>query len=155
MVVSVVLVTFISLTFFGAAILLQSQISADQGLLVRPRPGRDLLCTDISTEPNCARDRGDRRAEGRCPGRARGPDPRPVHQEGRIRGPDEAYANFLDQFEGTTAAELVTPTSCSESFRVNLIDPNQADIIIDSQRHGGGREVDRSSAACSNRSSRS
>ncbi len=53
MVVSVVLVTFISLTFFGAAILLQSQITQTKGYWYDRAQVAIYLCTDISSESNC------------------------------------------------------------------------------------------------------
>ncbi len=53
MVVSVVLVTFISLTFFGAAILLQSQITQTKGYWYDRAQVAIYLCTDITSEANC------------------------------------------------------------------------------------------------------
>ena len=53
MVVSVVLVTFISLTFFGAAILLQMQIGQMKGYWYDRAQVAVYLCTDISLTPGC------------------------------------------------------------------------------------------------------
>jgi cell division transport system permease protein len=131
MVVSVVLVTFISLTFFGAAILLQSQITQTKGYWYDRAQVAIYLCTDISSEANCnetaASDSQKQAVQAQLEGDTLGPYIKKVEFEDH----DEAYANFLDQFQGTTAAQLVTPDILSESFRVNLKDPNQADIIID------------------------
>jgi cell division transport system permease protein len=131
MVVSVVLVTFISLTFFGAAILLQSQITQTKGYWYDRAQVAIYLCTDISSEADChetaATDAQKADVEAALNGDTLGPYIKKVEFEDH----DEAYENFLDQFEGTTAAQLVTPDILSESFRVNLIDPNQADIVID------------------------
>jgi cell division transport system permease protein len=131
MVVSVVLVTFISLTFFGAAILLQSQITQTKGYWYDRAQVAIYLCTDISSESNCHETAATDAQKDDVQAELEGPTLSPYIKKVEFEDHDEAYANFLDQFEGTTAAQLVTPDILSESFRVNLIDPNQADIIID------------------------
>lgn len=131
MVVSVVLVTFISLTFFGAAILLQSQITQTKGYWYDRAQVAIYLCTDISSEANCSETAATEAQKSDVQAELEGSTLAPYIKKVEFEDHDEAYANFLDQFEGTTAAQLVTPDILSESFRVNLIDPNQADIIID------------------------
>jgi cell division transport system permease protein len=131
MVVSVVLVTFISLTFFGAAILLQSQITQTKGYWYDRAQVAIYLCTDISSEANCSETAATEAQKADVQAELEGDTLGPYIKKVEFEDHDEAYANFLDQFEGTTAAQLVTPDILSESFRVNLIDPNQADIIID------------------------
>jgi cell division transport system permease protein len=131
MVVSVVLVTFISLTFFGAAILLQTQISQTKGYWYDRAQVAVYLCSDYDTEANCneteASEAQKTAVKAELEGDTLGPYIKKVEFEDR----DQAYANFLDQFEGTTAAQLVTPDVLNESYRINLVDPNQAEIIID------------------------
>jgi cell division transport system permease protein len=131
MVVSVVLVTFISLTFFGAAILLQSQITQTKGYWYDRAQVAIYLCTDISSEANCSETAATDAQKADVQAELEGDTLAPYIKKVEFEDHDEAYANFLDQFEGTTAAQLVTPDILSESFRVNLVDPNQADIIID------------------------
>src|SRR3954471_6941869 len=53
MVVSVVLVTFISLTFFGAAILLQTQISQTKGYWYDRAQVAVYLCSDYDSDKPC------------------------------------------------------------------------------------------------------
>jgi cell division transport system permease protein len=43
----------------------------------------------------------------------------------------QAYDNFIASFTDSPAASFVTPDLFNESFRVNLIDPNQADVLIE------------------------
>ncbi|MEQ1735072.1 MAG: permease-like cell division protein FtsX [Rhodoglobus sp.] len=131
MVVSVILVTFISLTFFGAAILLQSQITQTKGYWYDRAQVAIYLCTDISSEANCSETAATEAQKADVQAELEGATLSPYIKKVDFEDHDEAYANFLDQFEGTTAAQLVTPDILSESFRVNLIDPSQADIIID------------------------
>jgi cell division transport system permease protein len=45
---------------------------------------------------------------------------------------DQAFANFQEQFEGDSVADLVTPELLPEAFWVNLFDPTQSDILADS-----------------------
>lgn len=131
MVVSVVLVTFISLTFFGAAILLQTQITQTKGYWYDRAQVAIYLCTDISSESNCNETGATQEQKDDVQAELEGATLSPYIKKVEFEDHDEAYANFLDQFEGTTAAQLATPDILSESFRVNLINPNQADIIID------------------------
>jgi cell division transport system permease protein len=131
MVVSVILVTFISLSFFGAAILLQTQIQQTKGYWYERAQVAVYLCSDYDTESTCnetaATDAQKQAVQDELEGATLSPYIKKVDFEDR----DQAYKNFLDQFEGTTAAQLVTPDLLQESFRINLIDPNQAEIIID------------------------
>ncbi|HPU04326.1 MAG TPA: ABC transporter permease, partial [Rhodoglobus sp.] len=54
MVISVVLVTFISLTFVGTAILLQMQIGQMKGYWYDKAQVAIYLCTEVDTTGNCA-----------------------------------------------------------------------------------------------------
>ena len=85
----------------------------------------------ISSEANCSETAATEAQKADVQAELEGSTLAPYIKKVEFEDHDEAYANFLDQFEGTTAAQLVTPDILSESFRVNLIDPNQADIIID------------------------
>jgi cell division transport system permease protein len=131
MVVSVILVTFISLTFFGAAILLQSQISQTKGYWYDRAQVAVYLCSDYDTEANCNETEATEAQKSAVKAELEGDTLSPYIKKVDFEDRDQAYANFLDQFEGTTAAQLVTPDILNESFRINLIDPNQAEIIID------------------------
>ena len=44
---------------------------------------------------------------------------------------EQAFANFQDQFEGNAIAALVTPDLLPEAFWVNLVDPEQSQILTD------------------------
>ncbi|MEO8263640.1 MAG: permease-like cell division protein FtsX [Pseudolysinimonas sp.] len=131
MVVSVVLVTFISLTFFGAAILLQTQISQTKGYWYDRAQVAVYLCSDYDTEPNCNETEATEAQKSAVKAELEGDTLSPFIKKVDFEDRDQAYANFLDQFEGTTAAQLVTPDILNEAFRINLIDPDQAEIVID------------------------
>jgi cell division transport system permease protein len=130
MVVSVILVTFISLTFFGAAILLQTQIQQTKGYWYDRAQVAVYLCSDYDAgtcSETAATDAQKDAVKAELDGSTLKPFIKKVDFEDR----DQAYKNFLDQFQGTTAAQLVTPDILPESFRINLVDPSQAQIIID------------------------
>jgi len=131
MVVSVILVTFISLTFFGAAILLQSQIQQTKGYWYDRAQVAVYLCSDYDTEADCNETAATQAQKDAVRAELEGPTLSPYIKAIEFEDRDQAYKNFLDQFEGTTAAQLVTPDILNESFRINLVDPNQAEIIID------------------------
>ena len=126
MVVSVVLVTFISLTFFGAAILLQTQISQTKGYWYDRAQVAVYLCSRVRHRaPLQRRPRRPTRRRPTSRPSSRATPSSPYIKKVEFEDRDQAYQNFLDQFEGTTAAELVTPDILNESFRVNLIDPTR------------------------------
>ncbi len=131
MVISVVLVTFISLTFFGAAILLQFQINQMKGYWYDRAQVAVYFCTDVSPEAAC---NGTEASAGQITavkselaGTTLGPYIKKINFENH----QQAYLNFKKQFAGTSFATLVTPDILSQAFRINMKDPTQAQIVID------------------------
>lgn len=131
MVVSVVLVTFISLTFFGAAILLQFQIGQMKGYWYDRAQVAIYFCIDLSAEPNCSETEATPDQIAAVQSELEGDTLGQYIKRIDFEDHDQAYANFLQQFEGSSVTELVTPDILSEAFRVNLNDPDQADVVID------------------------
>ncbi|CAN5417510.1 permease-like cell division protein FtsX [soil metagenome] len=131
MVISVVLVTFISLTFFGTAILLQFQIGQMKGYWYDRAQVAVYFCTDVSPEAACngTEASADQIAavKSELSGTVLGRYVKQVVFEDH----QQAYTNFKKQFSGTSFASLVTPDILSQAFRVNMKDPAQAEIVID------------------------
>jgi len=44
---------------------------------------------------------------------------------------DQAYANFQDQFADSAVVDLVSPELLPETFWINLVDPEQSDLIFE------------------------
>lgn len=138
MVISVVLVTFISLTFVGAAILLQFQISQMKGYWYDRAQVAVYMCTDVDTTGNCTQTAAtqdqidDVRAQLESPALA------PYIKKFEFEDHDQAYQNFQQQFSDSPIAAFVTPETLNESFRVNLVDPTEADILIESLSGSAG-----------------
>jgi cell division transport system permease protein len=131
MVVSVVLVTFISLTFFGAAILLQTQITQTKGYWYDRAQVTVYLCSDYDDQKPCHETAATEAQKEAVKAELEGPTLAPYIKKVEFETRDQAYAKLIDQFEGTDLAGLVTPDILNESFHINMVDPNQAQIIID------------------------
>lgn len=132
MVVSVVLVTFISLTFVGTAALLQLQIAQMKGFWYDRAQVAVYLCTELSTAEGCVAGEASEEQKAAVEEQLRSDTLAPFIDEFYFEDHEQAYANFQEQFEGTPSADYVTPEVLPEAFWVNLIDPSQSDVIIES-----------------------
>ncbi|WP_309617482.1 permease-like cell division protein FtsX [Salinibacterium sp.] len=132
MVISVILVTFISLTFVGAAILLQMQIGQMKGYWYDRAQVAVYLCTDVDNTGNCTQAAATQEQIDNVEAQLKSPTLAPFIEKYEFETKDQAYANFQDQFADNPIAAFVSPTDLNESFRVNLIDPINADVLIES-----------------------
>ncbi|MFC5501112.1 permease-like cell division protein FtsX [Lysinimonas soli] len=131
MVISVILVTFISLTFFGAAILLQFQINQMKGYWYDRAQVAVYFCTDVSVEPSCNATEASADQIAAVKAQLDGTTLKPYIKHVDFENHQQAYENFKKQFAGTSFADLVTPEYLSQTFRVNMKNPGQAEIVID------------------------
>jgi len=132
MVISVILVTFISLTFVGAAVLLQFQIAQMKDYWYDRAQVAVYLCTATENTGNCTQQEATDEQIAAVQQQLESPTLAPYIDRFEFENHEQAYANFQDQFSDSVAASFVTPELLNESFRVNLDDPSQADIIIES-----------------------
>jgi cell division transport system permease protein len=138
MVVSVVLVTFISLTFVGAAILLQMQIGQMKGYWYDRAQVAVYLCTDVDTTGNCTQTEATQAQIDAVEAQLNSATLAPYIEKYEFESHQQAYENFQDQFADSPLAGFVTPETLNESFRVNLVDPTDADILIESLSGSAG-----------------
>jgi cell division transport system permease protein len=131
MVISVVLVTFISLTFVGAAVLLQMQIGQMKGYWYDKAQVAVFLCTETDTTGNCTQAAATDEQISQVEAQLTSDTLAPFIDRFEFESQQQAYENFLASFSDSPAAGFVTPDLFNESFRVNLIDPNQADVLIE------------------------
>lgn len=131
MVVSVVLVTFISLTFVGTAILLQSQITQMKTYWYDRAQVAVYLCTEYTTAGSCDQQAATDDQIAVVEAQLESGTLAPFIDAYYFEDQEQAYANFQDQFEGNAIAALVTPDLLPEAFWVNLIDPEQSQILTD------------------------
>jgi cell division transport system permease protein len=128
MVISVVLVTFVSLTFVGAAILLQMQIGQMKGYWYERAQVAVYMCNDIVAAANCtggATEEQVAAVEAQLTSEVIGP----LIDKVEFESQEQAYANFLAQFEGNAIADFVSPDMLNQTFWVNLKDPTQSDVL--------------------------
>jgi cell division transport system permease protein len=129
MVVSVVLVTFISLTFVGAAGLLQLQINQMKGYWYDRVEVAIFLCTGTSTTASCAAGPvtdGQREAVQDL---LESPTAAPYVKSYEYESQDQALEIFQEQFKNSAMAGTVTAEQLPESFRVALVDPEQYEVV--------------------------
>ena len=140
MVVSIVLVTFISLTFVGTAILLQAQINQMKNFWFDRAQVAIYLCTDFSTLGGCDQQEASpdqiRQVEAQLQSASLAPYIERFYFEDR----DLAYENFRDQFSGSAVVDLVSPEFLPETFWVSLVDPTQTDLIFEAMAGLAGVE---------------
>ncbi len=130
MVVSVVLVTFISLTFVGVAILLQFQINQMKGYWYDRSEVAVYFCTDYDPI-GCANQGATQSEIDAVEAELESSTLAPYVERFEFETREQAYQNVLEQFEGTAIAELATPEVMPQAFRIKLVNPDQAEILID------------------------
>jgi len=132
MVISVVLVTFISLTFVGAAILLQFQIGQMKGYWYDRAQVAVYMCTSTDDTGTCAQAEATDEQKNAVEAQLESDTLSPFIERYEFEDHDLAYENFKESFEGSPLVDLATPEFLPESFRVKLVDPNQATVLIES-----------------------
>jgi len=132
MVISIILVTFISLTFVGTASLLQLQIGQMKNYWYDRAQVAIYLCTDVSPEATCPRGEASDDVKKQVQERLDSPTLTPFIEKYYFEDHDQAFANFQEQFAGNAVAQYVKAEQLNETFWVNLYDPNQSQIITES-----------------------
>ena len=140
MVISVVLVTFISLTFVGAAILLQMQITQMKSYWFDRAQVAVYLCTEFTTVGGCDQQPATPDQIATVQAQLESPTLAPFIDTFYFETQEGAFANFQEQFEGQAVADLVTPDLLPSAFWVNLVDPTQSAVLQDSLRGLAGVE---------------
>ena len=132
MVISIILVTFISLTFVGTASLLQLQIGQMKNYWYDRAQVAIYLCTDVSPEATCPRGEASDDVKTQVQERLDSATLTPFIDEYYFEDHDQAYANFQEQFAGNAVAQYVKAEQLNETYWVNLFYPNQSQIITES-----------------------
>jgi len=141
MVISVVLVTFVSLTFVGAAILMQMQIGTMRDYWVDRAQVTVYMCTPVSTAPTCSGDAASPEQVAEVQARLDSPALAPLIRDSRFETQEEAYNNALLLFP-EDYADVLSPEQFNESYSINLVDQRQSDVIIEAfQGQSGVEEV--------------
>jgi cell division transport system permease protein len=129
MVVSVILVTFVSLTFVGAAGMLQMQINQMKGYWYDKVQVAIFLCSDGSTAPGCASGPVTPEQQQGLNALLESPAVAQYINDFQFESRDDAYKHFKDQFSNSPIVDSVTPDQLPASFRINMKDPEKYQII--------------------------
>jgi cell division transport system permease protein len=130
MVISVVLVTFVSLTFVGAAILMQMQIATMKDFWVDRAQVAIYMCTAISQAPTCTDGVATEEQLAEVQTKLDGPAISPLIRDMRFEDREQAYANVIELL-GEDYASVITPEQLNETYWINLVDQTQSNVIVE------------------------
>lgn len=128
-VISVILVTFVSLTFVGAAILMQLQIQQMKTFWFDRAQVAVYLCTDYDESATCSgTDAGEDEIKA-VEGALQSDTLAPYVDDFFFVTHEEAYEEFQKQFEGNPILDITRPDQLNQTFWVKLKDPSRSEII--------------------------
>ncbi len=140
MVVSVVLVTFISLTFVGTAILMQMQIGQMKNYWYDRAQVAVYLCSAISPEKSCPGGESTQEQIDAIEEQLKSPTLSPFIEAYYFESHEQAFENFQRQFADNPVAEYVTPDQLNQTFWLNLKNPEDAAVIAEALSGAPGVE---------------
>ena len=132
MVVSIILVTFISLTFVGTASLLQMQIGQMKNYWYDRAQVAVYLCTNVSPAAACPQGEASDDVKSAIEEKLNSATLKPYIEKFYFENHEQAYQTFQKQFEGNAVAKYVTKNQLNETFWVKLNNANQGKIITES-----------------------
>ena len=130
MVISIVLVTFVSLTFVGAAMLMQMQIGTMRTFWEDRSQVAIYMCTSISTEATCVDGQATPEQIDAVSAKLEGNALAPLIQDVRFETREEAYQNALELL-GEEKASVLSADYLPETFFVNLVDYSQSEVLFE------------------------
>lgn len=130
-VISVILVTFVSLSFVGAAILMQLQIQQMRTFWFDRAQVAVYLCTEFDESVTCSGEGADEEVIGAVEDALRSDVISPYVEDYFFVDHDEAYEQFIEQFEGNPIVDITRPEQLNQTFWVKLEDPAQSDVIVE------------------------
>ena len=131
MTISVILVTFVSLTFVGAAGLLQLQINQMKDDWYDKVEVTVFLCPTESEAPTCAAGPATQEQIDTLTAELEGESMAPYVKQVYFESQDQAFAAFQESFADEAWAQSVTPDQMQASLRVALVDPEQYQVVSD------------------------
>ena len=139
MVISVVLVTFVSLTFVGAAILMQMQIGTMKDFWVDRAQVSIYMCSEISTATTCTGGAATEDQITEVRAKLESPAIATLIRDTTYETQEQAYENALEIFPEDYAS-ILTPEQFNDSFSVNLVDQTRSDVLIEAFEGAAGVE---------------
>lgn len=130
MVISVVLVTFVSLTFVGAAILMQLQIQIMRDYWADRAQVAVFMCTEISQAPTCVDGAATEEQIAEVGASIEGNALAPLIQSVTFKDHEQAYQDVVDLM-GEEYASVISPEQLPQAFWINLVDQSQSDVLTE------------------------
>ncbi|WP_454167074.1 permease-like cell division protein FtsX [Microbacterium lacticum] len=130
MVISVILVTFVSLTFVGAAMLMQMQVGKMRAYWAERAQVSIVMCRDDSTATTCVDGAANDEQLKTVADRLASPALADIVRDVRFESADEAYQNLIALY-GDEYADYVTPAQLGDTYWVGLVDPGKSDVITE------------------------
>lgn len=131
MVFSIVLVTFISMTFVGVSALLQLQINQMKSYWYDKAQVVVYLCTDYSSELACPAGAVTDQQKIQIASQLKSEGLKPYVSEYYFESHQDAYEKFSEEFADSPALAFITPEQLNEAYWVNLVDPERSDVIVE------------------------
>ncbi len=139
MVISVVLVTFVSLTFVGAAVLMQMQIGKMKDFWVDRAQVAVYMCASVSTASTCSDGVATQDQIDQIKAELEGPALSPLIKDYTFETNEHVYEKAIQQL-GSEYENIVTPDQFNATFSINLVDQSQSDVIAEA--FGGSKGVE-------------
>ena len=128
-VISVILVTFVSLTFVGAAILMQLQVQQMKTFWYDRAQVAIYLCTQFDQSATCdGQDVGEEQITA-VQDALESDVLAPYIEDFFFVDHDQAYKEFQKQFAGNPILDITKPEQLNQTFWVKLEDPSRSAII--------------------------
>lgn len=144
MTISVVLVSFVSLLFVGAAALLQTQIATMKGEWYDKVEVSVYMCPQSTSQAACAGGEATQEQIDAIEGFINSGTLQPYVKTYEIESKAEAYENFMKAYGETKIGRNATEEMMPVSFRIKLVDPEKYEAVAEqlTGRDGVERVVD-------------
>ena len=130
-VVSVILVTFVSLTFVGAAMLMQLQVQQMKTFWYDRAQVAIYMCTAFDESPTCSGEAAGEEQLAAVGAALESDTLAPYVDDYFFVNHERAYEEFASQFEGNPIVEITRPEQLNETFWVRLVDPSRSQILTE------------------------
>lgn len=128
-VISVILVTFVSLTFVGAAIIMQLQVQQMKTFWYDRAQVAVYMCTDSEQSQTCSGKDADKEQIAAVEAALKSDELKPFVENFFFMTHDEAYEEFTKQFEGNPIVDITKPEQLNQTFWIKLKDPSKSAIV--------------------------
>lgn len=131
MTISVIIVTFFSLTFVGTALLMRAEVNEIEKDWYGRIEITVFLCPKDSLEPTCAAGAVTEEQKDDIRAALDAPEVAPLVKDVYFESQDEAFESFQNRFGGEAWASQITADDWFSTYRIKLTDPQQYEAVAD------------------------